>query len=351
MFTRNTELTLALQFVTTDIAQIDEVAALLQRSFRVEATHPSLDRSYLAWKYYELGPEWPGSRSYVLSDSGRFLAHAAIWPIQLKFSDGVRHGIGFGDWVADEEHRGIGLMLLKKLTSLASFVLVTGGGDITRQILPRVGFEHWIDRPVFAKVLRPLRQFSTRGSNTGWKEPARIGRNFLWSRSANASPMDWTIQAAEPDERTLALACRQSGPIHTESFLRYLLKCPIAHFRYFELSKGGAPQGYTVLSEILGQGRIADLRIASEDQLDWNAAVSVVLSAMKAIPTICEAMAFGSTPAMNEAFRANGFQIREQRPMVVFDTEGKMTQQSVPHLGMLEDDASVLYDPQYPYLT
>src|SRR4051812_22609066 len=116
-----------MRFTATGPQQLEAIAELLQQSFHLPPGDPSLNRSYLAWKYYEAGPHRSGSRSYVLSEGGRILAHAAIWPVQLRLDNGIQSGIGFGDWAASEEQPGAGLLLLKKLLTLESFVLVTGG--------------------------------------------------------------------------------------------------------------------------------------------------------------------------------------------------------------------------------
>jgi hypothetical protein len=340
-----------MRFTATDPQQLDTITELLQRALHLAPDHPTLDRSYLNWKYYEAGPSWDGSRSYVLAENGRILTHAAIWPVQLRLSDGIRSGIGFGDWAASEEQPGIGLLLLKKLLALDSFVLVTGGAEITRQILPRMGFQHWADRSVYARVLRPFRQLSTRTSHVGWREPLRLARNLAWSLPPSASIDAWTAQAAVPDDQILSLAQEQSGSLYKAEFVHFILRCPTAAFQYLILCKGGVPQGYAILGVVGRQGRIADLRIASEEQKDWNAVVGVVLKEFAKNESVCEVMAIGSVPALDKALCANGFRLRDRRPLIVFDSQGRLWQESIPHLGMLEDDSSFLYYADSPYLT
>lgn len=339
------------EFFATEQQHLEEVVRLVQSSFHVASDHPSLDRRYLSWKYYEPVPDWPGSRSYVLAEAGRFIAHAAVWPITLRLGSTVRSGIGWGDWAADEQHRGAGLMLLTKLLSLSSFAMATGGADITRQILPKMGFKHWADRAVYARVLRPVRQYLSRIASSGWKGPLRMARNFLWSQARTAKIDYWVAQENEPSRRTLSLAGEQPGPVHSVEFIRFLLNCPTAKFRYFELLKDGAALGYAVISEVSGQGRIAAVRLACNAQPDWNAAISALVHAMKSRHTIFEAMAFGSTANLDQALLANGFRVRDHRPMVVFDREGTIVREPVPQLGMLEDDSSYLYDPRYTFMT
>ena len=322
----------------------------MRQAFHVPEEAAFLNPSLLRWKYYDTGPSWPGSRSYVLSDKGTFLAHAAILPLKIRFQSGVRQGIGFYDWAASDEHRGIGLVLLKKIMALAPFVLVIGGAEITRQVLSRVGFKAWAGLPVYARVNRPFRQFTTRPSRS-WKEPIRLARNTLWSRARLASVGDWTADLSLPDGQTLSLVHGQTGTIHDRDFLAFMLRCPAVPIRCFVLRKAGVPRGYAVLSIVRGQGRIADLRIASTDQVDWDAAIALLVKTFAHDTAIAEVSAIGSVPLLQSALQSNGFRLRERRPLVVLDPEGEITREAVPQLGMLVDDAGFLDVPEFPYLT
>lgn len=322
----------------------------MRHSFHAPETAPSLDRALLNWKYYEAGPLWNGSRSYVLSDRGAFVAHAAIWPLQIRLQSGVRTGIGFCDWAASEEQRGVGLLLLKKLTSLAPFVLVIGGAEITRQILPRVGFKPWAELPVYARVLRPVRQMLSRTS-LNWKEPARLARNTAWSFAGLAPPHDWTAEFSLPDAETMSRSHEQAGSINSREFVAFLLTCPTIPFRSVLLRKDGMAQGYAVVSTVGGQSRLADLRIQPHEQSDWDSALAVVVGLLRRETVASELIAIASVPYLEKSLEANGFRRREHRPLVVLDPEGKMYEEPVPQLGMLVDDASFLHIPEFPFLT
>lgn len=338
------------EFRQTQRDEIDAVRALMLQSFHASADKPSFDRSLLLWKYYAPGPPWPGSRSYVLADGGQILAHAAIWPIALRLEDGVRTGIGFCDWAASEEHRGIGLLLLKKLTALGSFVLVIGGADITREILPRVGFARWASLPVYARVLRPVRQTLAR-TERNWKEPLRVGRNIAWSLASLRSAAEWSAEFALPDESTLAFAHRSTGTVNQLEYLKFLLECPSVTFHSIVLRKAGAPQGYAMLSLVGLQARIADLRVGTEQPSDWQAAFAAATRLVHKRTQACEIIAIAAVPGIAQALEANGFRIRDERPLVVLDPAGRMHERPVPQLGMLIDDASFLYVPEFPFLT
>lgn len=342
---------MGIEFTTTGVEQLETVAAFLQTSFHAEGNAPFLNRSLLRWKYYEPGTSWPGSRSYVLSDSGQVLAHAAIWPLQLQVDGRIRSGLGFSDWAASEEHRGIGLLLVKKLLALTPFTLVIGGAEITRQILPRMGFQPWANLPVYARVLRPFQQLRTRTSYLGWKEPARLCRNISWSAKPMARTGDWIAERSQPDEQILSVVAGQRGSVHSPEFLRFMSRCPAVPVYFLTLRKAGAPMGYAVVSVVGGQARIADIRLASGSSVDWQQAISAATKTIGRDSKVCEVTVISSTSVLESALQANGYQLRERRPLVVYDSEGQLAGEPVPQLGMLEDDSSFLRTPEYPYLT
>lgn len=338
-----------MEFKASDPGQLEAIARLLQQSFRVPAEDPSVDLSYLAWKYYTEGPSWPGSRSYIMqSREGEILAHAAIWPFQLRLRDCVREGFGFGDWAASEQHPGAGLFLLKKLMTLAPLILVTGGKEITQKILPRAGFQPWADRPTYAKVLRPLGKTLKQKGSLDWKDPLRLARNTWWSLSLTASAGDWTAEEAAPASDVLAMVQGQQGSLHSLEFIRYLLLCPTIRFQFLVLRERGEVKGYSILSFVGSQARLADLRLVSDPLPDpasearWNGAVAAVVRLLVQHPAVCEVVAFGSVPKLDKALLCNGFHLQSRVPLVVFDKRNQIAQEPVPQLGMLEDDAAIV---------
>lgn len=335
------------ELTTSSLEEVDSLADLLRASFHVPPDAPFLNRSYMKWKYHDQGPSWTGSRSYVLREGNQLIAHATVFPVQLSLQSGVRNGIGFGDWVASEDHRGVGLLLLRRLMKLSSFVLVTGGAQITREILPRMGFAHWADRTRYARVLRPVRQALTRRDKLGWKEPLRLARNAGWHFSRQVSERDWVAQETAVDDQVLAVVGSQPGSVQTAEFLRYMLTCPTVKFTFLALRQGGKLKGYCLFNLVGGQARIADLRIDAERDGDWSAAVGAVVAVIQKNTRACELMAVGSVQWLNDAFLANGFRARGRIPLVVFDQSGELVREPVPQLGMLEDDSSVVYDPEF----
>ena len=169
-----------------------------------------------------------------------------------------------------------------------------------------------------------------------------MARNTYWSLSGSAPARDWIAEKSEPNAETLALVEQQTGSLHTVEFLQYLLRCPTVAFQFMTLRQGNVPRGYCVVGLVGNLARLAEIRIASEDQTDWASAVAAVVSLIRSHPQACTVSAMGSVPKLDQALLANGFHVREQVPTVIFDKEGQMAEATLPQLGMLEDDASVL---------
>jgi hypothetical protein len=130
-----------------------------------------------------------------------------------------------------------------------------------------MGFQPWADLPVYARVLRPLIQLRTRPMYLGWKEPARLCRNILWSAKPMTHSGHWTAERSEPNGQALAAVRGQHGSIHTIDSLRFMLRCPAVPLYFLTLREAGKIRGYAVVSLAGGQARIAGLRVASEIKL------------------------------------------------------------------------------------
>ena len=128
------------------------------------------------------------------------------------------------------------------------------------------------------------------------------------------------------------------------------MKCPAAPVHLYKLLKEGKPQGYFALSRVDGQMRILDLRVIGV-QSDWTSACSVVLAEARRDPKAVELIGWSSTPQMKTAFEQNRFQIRDTRPLFMYDPQRQVTPYLPLQVGMLDDDSGFLSIPGDPYLT
>src|SRR5258705_7258331 len=146
---------MGLQFQPTQLSDLDDIAEALIAGFNASADARFADRELLKWKYFERGPEWEGSRSYILRKDDIIKAHCGVWPMNLEFSGQRVTSNSFVDWISDRNTPGAGVMLKKKLMNLTDTGVVVGGTEDTRRVVPRIGFEQVGEVVTFARVVRP----------------------------------------------------------------------------------------------------------------------------------------------------------------------------------------------------
>ncbi len=324
-----------------------EIVAFLRGVYHASSDSPNFDPDLLAWKYYQPGPEWEGSRSFVLRKENAIVAHGSVWPVRLATPAGIVNAVRVLDWASSAP--GMGVALMSQIGKRADVVLGVGGSDDTLRVLPAMGFKHRGTARIYARVLRPWRQFRTRAFD-GSRALPRLLRNMQWSRSPLASAPGWTAAAAAPsgfDSRT----AEYPESCHSAGFLDYMLRCPGAAMSYFSLSKNGLPRGYFMLSRVGGQARLADLRICSDRPDDWIAAYATAVSAATRDPESCELATYASVSFVCQALEANGFRMRGEMPVLALDRKNLLGDAAHIHLGMLDDDSSYLNNPANPYCT
>src|SRR6476660_760158 len=163
-----------LEFTPTIADDLNAVASLMLAGFKAEPDASFVDRRLLQWKYFESGPEWQGSRGYVLRQGDVIQAHCGVWPVHLSVAGSNVSCLCFVDWVSDRNVPGRGFMLKKKLMSFAETSIVVGGTDDTRAVIPKLGFKPVSEVGFFVRVVRPWRQFRTRPTEGVGKDVARL---------------------------------------------------------------------------------------------------------------------------------------------------------------------------------
>ncbi len=326
---------------------LPEIAAFLRGVYRVSSDSPNFDPDLLAWKYYQPGPEWENSRSFVLRKQNAIVAHGSVWPVRLATPAGTVMAMRVLDWASSAP--GMGVALMNQIGKRAGVVLGVGGSEDTLRVLPAMGFKHRGAARIYARVLRPWRQFRTR-SFDGSRALPRLLRNTLWSRAPLVSGAGWTCASAVPSAFDGG-AREYPESRHSAGFLEYMLRCPGAAMSYFSLSQNGVPQGYFMLSRVAGQARLADLRIGSDQTVDWIAAYATAARAAALDPQSCELVTYATVPLVCQALEANGFRMRGEMPVLALDRKNLLCDAAHLHLGMLDDDSSYLKDAANPYCT
>jgi hypothetical protein len=347
-------LNLSLRLEVTTPEMLPEILSLLREAYRAPADSPNLQSRLLRWKYYDAGPPWEGSRSYVLRKEDDMVAHASVWPIRLTTPSGASTVMRALDWASAVAVPGAGVMLMRKLEGMAAPVFAVGGSEDTLRVLPKIGFQQKTSFTLYARVLRPWRQSRTRPAG-GRKAIPRLLRNAAWSRSPLAAVGGWASQPAPPSAGVLsALDAQPADPPesrHSVEFLEFMLRCPAAQVRHFLLLNQGRPQGFFMLARVGGQTRLADLRILGQQPEDWSAAYSVATRTALQDAEACELVAVAPVPLVARALEANGFRRRGSLPVLVRDPQGLLAGVEHIHLSMLDDDSAFLNFPEHPYAT
>jgi hypothetical protein len=345
---------MAMQFQSTQLSDLEDIAKALIVGFNASADARFADRKLLNWKYFEDGPEWEGSRSYVLRKDAVIKAHCGIWPMNLEFSGQRVTCNSFVDWISDRNVPGAGVLLKKKLLNFTDTGIVVGGTKDTRRVVPRIGFEQVGEVVTFARVVRPWQQYASRPKEQRLKGMARLARNASWHLSGrSAVPPGWSSAPVESfgDWLTCSSGSTSPTPARTAQYLNYWLRLPGTPVLAFSILYENETRGYFLLSKVGKQTRIADIRLFSGGDKDWTTAYSLAVSQAEADVDTCEILTIASTQFANSALTANGFRDRGHDPMFVYDPKGKLKAADSIFLNLIDGDGAYLYDPEFPYVT
>jgi hypothetical protein len=302
----------------------------------------------LQWKYFDEREDWPGSRSYVLKQGEKILAHSGADPVTLCTPRGEVSSIHGSDWAASEDAPGAGVILLQKVAKLADTYLVPGGTKRTRAILPEIGFRPFGERYTYSRVIRPWKYLRAE-SSPGWRSAVRLGRNLLRNLAPRSSSSRWSsVPLRSFGDAELPLLVRTPNPgstrcRRTPNVLNYLLACPVAAVSAFLLIRGTEPRGYFVLSRVANQVRIADLSLSSESMADWQAAYSLAAQTAEAEPTASVVLTAVSTDLAREALERNRFYLADRRTVLVLDRKGRLEGAPPLDLQLLDGDEYYLH--------
>ncbi len=316
---------------------------------RQAGLQPHEDPAHLHWKYWQGRPDWSGSRSFVVTDGKKILAHGAACPGTLRSGAIQARVIHMIDWAARRDAVGAGVLLMKHVAGMTDFLLGVGGSDHTLKIMPLIGYRPCGTVTGYVRTLSPLRILE-RPSAARWKVAPRIARSLLWSLSApRAGVGGWQVRRIGVDEvpriadalpdRCADLALFGRSP----DLLRHVLACPIVPVELYALEKAGRVLGYFVLSYAPGQARLADLWTVSEDLADWRALAHSAVRQARSRGGLAELVAWSSDPRLSQVFGACGFHARLTLPIYLRSSGEVPVPQETLRVQMIDNDAFYLY--------
>ena len=328
----------------------DQVALLhlFVRAFQNNASSGLLDPAVLFWKYWEPREDWDQPRSYVFENECGIIAHAGIWPAELP---GSVRGMHMIDWCSSKNSPGAGLALLQKLTALFDFIYTIGGSDQASHILPRAGFVETTPIWTAARPLRPLRQMFTH-QTMDWKLPARLIRNWLWSKSPAADTTGWVTVPMQPSElpSDIASGSKQLAP-RSSAFFEFLARCPSLRYQFYGIVHEGRTEGYFALGVLRGQARVAGVWLRDPCPEGWRIAYALALEVALCIPEANEIAACGSMGPSRDAVVESGLRVISSTPVYLWSKKSRFTLPNDFQFQMSDNDAAFLDLGQSSYYT
>lgn len=302
-----------------------QLSALLQRVFNVGAEAAFLQRSLMAWKYWNHRGDWTEPRGYVAQAGSSIVAHIGIWPMTIGSGIHARRGVQVLDWAAGKESPGAGSTLLRRLADQFDFVYVVGGSDITRKILPLFGF---VEHGQTWRGARPVRAVGQALShqNRSYKLGARLVRNWVWSTfPRNHAVSGWRVEEISPAQVNDSLIQQGASAAvfspRTSAFFEYYLRCPLIRFRLYKIENTDGPQGHFAMGVLRGQARIAGVWLRDPSAEAWSAAFSLAQDIAAQQQESKEIAAAGTVGLSGEVAARCG--LRQTRTVPVYLLNGK----------------------------
>ena len=302
-----------------------------------------LDERHMEWKYWTPRPDWEGSRSFVAQRHGAIIAHAAVWPVRVRVPGHEIMAVHAVDWAADRRYPGVGIWLLRQLAAKARMMLATVGSDITRAILPVIGFRRHGELCEFARPLRPLGEALTT-TLRDWKLPVKLLRNTLWRFSHPLRvPDGWAVAPLDPADVPERLWPQGNAmtavSARSAASYRYFLDSTPSRPALFGLHRRGELSGYFSIVLRRHDAHIVDLWLASTSVEDWCAAFQSAAAITERKAHINEIGAWATTALAKEALSRAGFLLCTRTPVSVFGDDTMLRGREL-HLQMLDSDAN-----------
>lgn len=302
------------------------VAAFLKRVFGEGAANVA-DANALRWKYLQPGPSWDGSRAYLVEQDGEIVAHAGLIPATfLSPGRPPVTSLVVVDWAADPKVPGVGVAIYANLIRKAETAFLVGGVDVTREIVPKLGFRQFTEAKVYARWVRPWREFFQREKSV--RAVQRLGHAMVHAlRFTSLKPDGWTAAATSAFDSRIdtAIAFRPTERTtfgRTLASLNHMLGCPLSPMRGYLLEANGRVRGYAIVSFIGWEARLVDVNIDSEHAPDWVAAYGAVATTVSKNPRVCRIRAMSAISQQRRALEQNGFWVNQDEPLMLFDPKG-----------------------------
>jgi hypothetical protein len=232
----------------------------------------------VAWKYFDPHPFWPGPRSYVVRRHEEIAAHIGHAPVRLAPPSGPVDSGQFLDWMANPRIAGSGVVAYWECLGVVDTVLVAGGSEDARRVLPKM---KWVRR--ISDVQDTPAPCACAGRSPEWRALSIPFLSTVWTPHGNFIPIGW---------------------------LNFHLKCPAVRFEAISLERNGRPAGHALLAHAGPQLRIVDFVIDIMDEVQWTQACAALIQVVAADAGSYEVAAGSSLPFLQRVFERCGLRHR-----------------------------------------
>lgn len=326
-------------------ADAPQIIALMREA----GLQPPADPSDLFWKYWQVREDWPGPRSYVLTNGAELLAHVGVVPARHRSQS---HSLKVGsvvDWAACPRAAGAGARLMKHVGGLIDALFTVQPSPVAGKVMQLMGYQPRGLVTGYVRPLRPLRLLRDR-PGPRWRLPARVARSILWTLTAPRPAADgWQARqiAAEQIDRIARVLPRSREGLavleRTPQQLRYMLDCPTARMTLYGLERDGHCRGYFILAFLPLQVRLVDCWTDSLEPSEWRALIRCAVMQAKRAGGVAELVAWGNDPLLTQCLTECGFHARFTAPIYLrAQSESRIAERTL-RVQMLDSDLAYLH--------
>jgi hypothetical protein len=305
------------------------IAELCERVLAVPERSPVFSPQHMQWKYWDPWPTWHGSRSFLLFDRERAIAHAAVVPLRFSRESKPHTLVQLIDWAAEPSHVGAGVSLLKRIAALADGAVSVRGSAMTQRILKPVGF-----RSLGETVRYAVPRSSAVRLNFN-SELARASKLRIHERGSFA-PFEHPLSEAQSSADQIIFQ-------RSASQVKIWLGCPVAPMRYVEVLHESRLIGSFVLCHAPQQARIVDVWADAELEGAWEAVIDHAYvqgcEQTDATEVVCQT----NDPAQARALQARGFTDVGSDPLAILASLELVPNGSFVRHHLLDSDLAYLH--------
>jgi hypothetical protein len=305
-------------------SDLPRLSRFLRETFRAPPQVTFAAVETLSWKYLRSDPYWGGGLSYVLERNGTLAAHAGVCPAVFRGPHGERVRCGtIIDWAADRATPGAGLVVHHELLRLADVMFLIGGTRTTWAITSRIGFQRRLEARVYARWVRPFREFRLRRKSL--RAALRLMHAVAHPPTTRlASTGGWAIAPVSQFDAAVQPVLASTAGGHgvaerTVAQLNHRLACPAIPTRGYLLRRLGKTDGYAIAAVGSWETKILDIRLSSNDPEDWAAAYALLTDTLRQEPSVCRISALASVPLLQRALESNGYWMSRVEPVSFYD--------------------------------